>query len=79
MANINLFRRLITLKSSLGIVVIGSYIVEIAGRPIFTTSLADSSGNLVLFTLFALFLAVLLWALKMAFNLSLIFSIWLFG
>ena len=58
--NINSFRRLITLRFSLGIVAIGSYKVGIVGRPIFITSLADSFGSLVLSTLSALSLAVLL-------------------
>ena len=71
-ANINLPGRLITLRSSLGIAAIGSYKVGTAGRSIFITSLADSSGSLVLSTLSALSLAVLLWALKTAPNLSLI-------
>ena len=75
MVNINLSERLITLKFSLRIVVIGFHIIEMAERPIFTTSLINSFSNLVLFTLSALSLVVLLWALKMAFNLSLIFFI----
>jgi len=58
-ANINLFRRLITLRSSLGTAAIGSYKVGTAERPIFITSLANSSGNLVLFILSALSLVVL--------------------
>jgi len=49
-----------TLRFSLEITAISSYIIEIAGRPIFTISLANSSSNLVLFTLFTLSLAVLL-------------------
>ena len=72
MVNINLFKRLITLKSSLGIAAIGFYKVGIAGRPIFITSSANSFGSLVLSTLSALSSAVLPWALKMAPNLSLI-------
>jgi len=56
--NINLSRRLITLRSSLGIAAIGFYEVGIAGRPILITSSADSSSSLVLSTLSALFLAV---------------------
>ena len=72
MANINLSRRLITLRSSLGIAAIGSYKVGIVGRPILITSLANSSSSLVLSTLSALSLAVLLRALKIAPNSSLI-------
>ena len=60
MANINSFRRLITLKFSLGTAAIGFYVVGIAKRSIFATSSANSSGNLVLSTLSALSLAVLL-------------------
>ena len=75
MANINLSGRLITLRSSLGIVAIGSYKVGTVKRPILIISLANSFGSLDLSTLSALFLAVLLWALKTAFNLSLISSI----
>ena len=52
-ANINLSRRLITLRSSLGIVVIGSYKVGTVGRPILIISLANSSSSLVLSTLSA--------------------------
>jgi len=74
-ANINSFRRLITLRSSLGTAAIGSYKVGIAGRPILITSLANSSGSLVLSTLFTLSLAVSPRALKTALNLSLISSI----
>ena len=59
-ANINISSRLITLRSSLGIVIIGSYKVETAERPILITSLANSSSSLVLSTLSALSLAVLL-------------------
>ena len=70
MANINLSRRLITLRSSLGIVAIGSYKVGTVGRPILITSLANSSSSLVLSTLSTLSLAVLLRALKTAPNLS---------
>jgi len=69
-ANINLSRRLITLRSSLGIVAIGSYKVGTVGRPILITSLANSSSSLVLSTLSTLSLAVLLRALKTAPNLS---------
>jgi hypothetical protein len=58
-ANINSLGKLITLRSSLGTVAIGSYIVGIVGRPILTTSLANSSSNLVLYTLSTLSLAVL--------------------
>ena len=71
-ANINLFRRLITLKSNLGIVAIGFYKIGIVKKPIFITFLANSFNSLVLFTLSALFLAVSPRALKMAPNLSLI-------
>ena len=60
MVNINLSKRLITLKSSLGIAAIGSYKIDIAKRPIFVISLANSFSSLVLFTLSALFLAALL-------------------
>ena len=60
MANINLFRRLLTLRFNLGIVAIGSHKVGIVGRLIFIISLADSFGSLVLSTLSALSLAVLL-------------------
>jgi len=74
-ANINLFRRLITLRSSLGIAAISSYKVGIAKRPIFITSSANSSSSLVLSTLFTLSLAVLPRALKEASNSSLISSI----
>jgi len=49
--NINLSRRLITLRSSLGIAAIGFYIIGTVGRPILITSLANSSSNLVLSTL----------------------------
>jgi len=59
-ANINLFKRLITLKSNLKTVAIGFYIVEIAKKLILTTFLANSSNNLILYTLFALSLVVLL-------------------
>ena len=72
MANINLSRRLITLRSSLGIAAIGSYKVGTVGRPILITSLANSSSSLVLSTLSALSLAVSPRALKTAPNLSLI-------
>ena len=60
MANISSLGRLTTLRSSLGTVAIGSYIVEIVGRSILITSLTNSSSNLVLSTLSALSLAVLL-------------------
>ena len=63
-ANINLTRRLITLKSSLGTAAIGFYKVGTAERPICVTSLANSSGSLVLSALSALSLAVSPWALK---------------
>jgi len=76
-ANINLSRRLITLRSSLGTAAIGSYVIGTVGRPILITSLANSSSNLVLSTLSILFLTVLPWALKTAPNSSLISSIWL--
>jgi hypothetical protein len=59
-ANINLSRRLITLRSNLGIAAIGSYKVGIVERPILITSLANSSSSLVLSTLFTLSLVVLL-------------------
>jgi hypothetical protein len=42
---INLSKRLITLKSSLETAIIGSYIIEIAEKPILITSSADSFGN----------------------------------
>ena len=58
--NINLSRRLITLRSSLGIAAIDSYKVGTAGRAIFITSLANSSSSLVLSTLSVLSLVVLL-------------------
>jgi len=74
-ANINLSRRLITLRSSLGIAAIGSYKVGIVGRPILITSSTNSSSSLVLSTLSTLSLAVLLRALKTAPNSSLISSI----
>jgi len=74
-ANINLSRRLITLRSSLGIVAIGSHKVGTVERPILITSLANSSGSLVLSTSSALSLVVLPRALKTASNLSLISSI----
>ena len=73
--NINLFKRLITLKSNSGTVAIGSYKVGIVGRPILITSLANSSGSLVLSTLSTLSLAVSPRALKEALNSSLISSI----
>ena len=73
-ANIKLFRRLITLKSNLGTAAIGSYIVGTVGRPILATSLANSSGNLALSTLSTLSLVALLQALKIAPTLSLISS-----
>ena len=66
MANINLFKKLITLRSSLGTAAIGSHKVGTAERPILITSLADSSGSSVLSTLSALSLAVSPWALKEA-------------
>jgi hypothetical protein len=74
-ANINLSRRLITLRSSLGTAAIGSYKVGTAGRPILITSLANSSSSLVLSTLSTLSLVVLPRALKTAPNSSLISSI----
>ena len=74
-ANINLSRRLITLRSSLGIAAIGSYKVETAGRPIYITSLANSSSSSVLSTLSASSLTVSPRALKEASNSSLISSI----
>ena len=79
MANINLSRRLITLRSSLGIAAIGSYKVGMAGRPILITSLANSSSNLALSTLSALSLVVLPQALKIAPTSSLISSTWVLG
>jgi hypothetical protein len=78
-ANINLSRRLITLRSSLGIAVIGSYKVGTARRPILIIASADSSGSLVLSTLSALSLAASPQALKIAPNPSLISSTWLLG
>ena len=74
MADIKLFRRLISLRSSLGTAAIGSYIEGMVERPILIASSANSSGNLTLSTLFALSLAVLLRALKIAPSSSLIFS-----
>jgi hypothetical protein len=71
----NLSKKLITLKSSLGIAAIGSYEVGTAERPILITSSANSSGSLVLSTLSALSLVVLPRALKEAPNSSLISSI----
>ena len=59
-----------TLRSSLGTVAIGSQIVGTAGKPILKTSLANSSGNLVLSTSSTLSLAVLPRALKIASNSS---------
>ena len=59
-ANINSLGRLITLRSSLGMAAIGSYIVGTVGRPILITSLANSSSNLALSTLSTLSLAALL-------------------
>jgi len=78
-ANINSLGKLTTLRSSLGTVAIGSHIVGIVGRPILTTSLANSSSNLALSTsstLSALSLAVLPQALKIAPTSSLISSTW---
>ena len=66
MANIKSSKRLITIKFSLGIAAIGSHKIGIVKRPIFITSLADSSGSSVLSTLSALSLAVSPWALKEA-------------
>ena len=74
-ANINLSRKLITLRSSLGIAAIGSYKVGTAERPILITSLANSSSSLVLSTLSTLSLVVSPRALKEASNSSLISSI----
>ena len=54
---------------------IGFYIAGTVKRPILTTSLANSSGDLVLSTLSTLSLVVLLQALKTAFTLFLISSI----
>jgi len=71
----NLPGRLITLRSSLGIAAIGSYKVRTVERPILITSLADSSSSLVLSTSSALSLAVLLYALKTALNLSFLISL----
>ena len=59
-ANINLSGRLITLRSSLGIVAIGFYKVGTVKRPILIISLANIFSSLVLFILSALFLVVLL-------------------
>jgi len=53
--NINLFGRLIILKFSLGIAAIGSYKIGTAGKPIFITSSANSSGSSVSSTLQYLF------------------------
>jgi len=58
--NINLFKRLITLKSSLGIAAIGFYKVGTAEKPIFITFSTNSFNNLVLSILSALSLVVLL-------------------
>ena len=58
--NINLFGKLIILKSSLNIAAIGFHKVKTARRPIFITSLADNSSNSVSSTLSTLFLTVLL-------------------
>ena len=73
--NINLSRRLITLRSSLGTTAIDSYEVDIAGRPILVISSANSSSSLVLSTLSTLSLVALPRALKTAPNSSLISSI----
>ena len=75
MVNINLYKRLTTLKSNLKTTAINSYKVGTVKKPIFITSLANNSSSSVLFTLSALSLAVLPWALKTAFNSSSIFSI----
>ena len=75
MAKINLSRRLITLRSSLEIAAIGSYKVGIAGRPILITSSANISSSLGLSTLSTLSLVASPQSLKIAYNLSLIFSI----
>ena len=48
MTNINSLKRLIILKSSLETAAIGSYIVGIVNRLIFTTFLTDSFSNLAL-------------------------------
>ena len=77
--NINSLGRLITLRSSSGTAAIGSHVVEIVGRPIFITSLVNSSSNLALSTLFTLSLAALPRALKIAPTLSLISSTWVLG
>ena len=74
-ANINLSRRLITLRSSSGTAAIGSYKVGTAGRPIFITSSANSSSSSVSSTLSASSSAVLPRALKTVLDLSLISSI----
>jgi len=58
--NINLFKKLITLKSNLRIVAKSFYEVRIAKKPIFITSLANSFSNSILSTLSALFLSILL-------------------
>ena len=78
-ANISLARRLITLKSNLEIAAIGSYKKNIVERPIFITSLANSSSSLVLSTSSASSSVVLPRALKTAPNSSLISFIWLLG
>jgi len=74
-ANINSFRRLITSKSSSGIVAIGSYEVGTAARPSLITFSANNSGNSVSSTSFALSSAVSPQASKTAPNLSSISSI----
>ena len=76
MANTNLFQRLITSNFNLGTAVIGFYKIGIAGKPIFITSPANSFSSLV-FSTSVLSSAILLQALKTAFNLSLISLIWL--
>ena len=75
MVNISLSRRLITLKSNLGLAATGSYEVKIAERPIIITSSVNSSGTSVSSTLSALFLAVLPQTSKTAPNSSSISSI----
>ena len=71
-ANINLFRKLITLKSSLGIAAIGFYKIGTVKRPILVTSSTNSFSSLILSTLFILSLVILPQASKTAPNLSLI-------
>jgi len=58
--NINLSRRLIILRSSLGIAAIGFYKVGTAEKPILITFSTNSSSSLVLFTSSILSLIILL-------------------